>query len=44
MNSHAVEEHALKVTYEDQSRGRGWGRGGFREKERGREGFDKSII
>ena len=34
MNGHAVEEQALKVTHEDQSRGRG----------RGRQSFHKSTI
>ncbi|RVX23984.1 Retrovirus-related Pol polyprotein from transposon TNT 1-94 [Vitis vinifera] len=46
MNGHLVEEQALKVTYEDQSRGRGRGRGGFRGRRRGgsRQSFDKSTI
>ncbi|KAL6316867.1 hypothetical protein AAG906_022585 [Vitis piasezkii] len=46
MNGHLVEEQALKVTYEDQSRGRGRGRGGFRGRGRGRsrQSFDKSTI
>ena len=44
MNGHFVEEQALKVTYEDQSRGRGRDCGGFRERGRGRQSFDKSTI
>lgn len=42
MHGHFVEEQALKVTYEDQSRGRGRGCGGFRG--RGTQSFDKSTI
>ena len=46
MNGHFVEEQALKVTYEDQSRGKGRGCGGFkgRGRCRGRRSFDKSTI
>ena len=35
MNTHVVEEHALKITHEDESGGRGRGRGRGRGQERG---------
>ena len=47
MNGPAVEEQALKVTYEDRSRGgRGQGRSGFRGRGRGRgtQSYDKSTV
>ena len=47
MNGPAVEEQALKVTYEDRSRGgRGRGRSGFRGRGRGRgtQSYDKSTV
>jgi hypothetical protein len=47
MNYHtAAEEHALKVTYEDHSGGRGRGCSVFRGRDRGRirPSFDKSTV
>jgi len=47
MNYHTTaEEHALKVTYEDHSGGRGRGRNVFRGRGRGRirPSFDKSTV
>jgi hypothetical protein len=47
MNYHtAAEEHALKVTYEDHSRGKGRGRNVFKGRGRGRirPSFDKSTV
>ncbi|CAL9016699.1 unnamed protein product [Prunus brigantina] len=46
MKAHVVEEHALKVTFEESSGERGRGRGGFRGRGRGggRRNFDKSTI
>jgi len=46
MNGPIVDEQALKVTHDNQPRGRGRGRGGFRGRERGRSvsTYDKSTV
>ena len=46
MSSHEEEEHALKITHGEQSRGRGRGRGSFRGRGRGRgrQSFNKATV
>ncbi|KAA8549201.1 hypothetical protein F0562_000885 [Nyssa sinensis] len=46
MSSHVEEEHALKITYGNQSGGRGRGHGSFRGRGRGRgkQSFDKATV
>ena len=46
MSSHVEEEHALKITHGEQSRGRSQGRGSFRGRGRGRgrQTFNKATV
>ena len=44
MSSHVEEEHTLKTTHGEQSRGRGKGPGSFSGRGRGRQTFNRATV